>query len=160
WLSVGFGGGGGGGGAACAGTAIPTSSVTATASRAVARPSRRTAPPHHDLLVGELSHSGYRAPGSDTATSPTWAISRRFNRTSVLLARPGSAMLDVSGCARLPTTTAYRSRRSPVTGTDSFGAKGTCTADRTEYEIFRLAPVEGTERLPFSLKVHLENQLR
>src|SRR3954453_8111357 len=69
-------------------------------------------------------------------------------------------MLDATGCARLPTTTAYRSRRSPVTSTDSFGAKGTIAAGGSEYEIFRLSAVEGSERLPFSLKVLLENLLR
>jgi aconitate hydratase len=47
-----------------------------------------------------------------------------------------------------------------VTSTDSFGAKGTIAAGGAEYEIFRLAAVEGSERLPFSLKVLLENLLR
>jgi len=47
-----------------------------------------------------------------------------------------------------------------VTSTDSFGAKGTIAAGGSEYEIFRLAAVEGSERLPFSLKVLLENLLR
>src|SRR5436309_10883040 len=51
-------------------------------------------------------------------------------------------------------------RRSPVTSTDSFGAKGTIAAGGSEYEIFRLSAVEGAERLPFSLKVLLENLLR
>ncbi|WP_433798675.1 aconitate hydratase [Actinomycetospora sp. CA-084318] len=43
---------------------------------------------------------------------------------------------------------------------DSFGAKGTLEVDGTSYEIFRLSAVEGAERLPFSLKVLLENLLR
>jgi aconitate hydratase A / 2-methylisocitrate dehydratase len=47
-----------------------------------------------------------------------------------------------------------------VTSTDSFGAKGTIAAGGSEYEIFRLSAVEGSERLPFSLKVLLENLLR
>ncbi|HEX3258369.1 MAG TPA: aconitase family protein, partial [Pseudonocardia sp.] len=47
-----------------------------------------------------------------------------------------------------------------MTSTDSFGAKGTIAAGGSEYEIFRLAAVEGSERLPFSLKVLLENLLR
>jgi aconitate hydratase A / 2-methylisocitrate dehydratase len=47
-----------------------------------------------------------------------------------------------------------------VTSTDSFGAKGTITAGGAEYEIFRLSAVEGSQRLPFSLKVLLENLLR
>jgi aconitate hydratase len=47
-----------------------------------------------------------------------------------------------------------------VTSTDSFGAKGTLRAGGAEHEIFRLGAVEGAERLPFSLKVLLENLLR
>ncbi len=43
---------------------------------------------------------------------------------------------------------------------DSFGAKGTIQAGGAEHEIFRLSAVEGAERLPFSLKVLLENLLR
>ena len=43
---------------------------------------------------------------------------------------------------------------------DSFGAKGTLTVGSTDYEIFRIATVEGYEKLPFSLKVLLENLLR
>ena len=47
-----------------------------------------------------------------------------------------------------------------MTSTDSFGARGTITAGGAEHEIFRLSAVEGAERLPFSLKVLLENLLR
>jgi aconitate hydratase len=47
-----------------------------------------------------------------------------------------------------------------VSSTDSFGAKGTIQAGGSEHEIFRLSAVEGAERLPFSLKVLLENLLR
>jgi aconitate hydratase len=47
-----------------------------------------------------------------------------------------------------------------VTSTDSFGARGTIQAGGAEHEIFRLSAVEGAERLPFSLKVLLENLLR
>jgi aconitate hydratase len=47
-----------------------------------------------------------------------------------------------------------------VASTDSFGAKGTIQAGGAEHEIFRLSAVEGAERLPFSLKVLLENLLR
>jgi aconitate hydratase len=43
---------------------------------------------------------------------------------------------------------------------DSFGARGTLTVGDTEHEIFRLSAVEGAERLPYSLKVLLENLLR
>ncbi|HEY2223547.1 aconitate hydratase [Actinomycetospora sp.] len=43
---------------------------------------------------------------------------------------------------------------------DSFGARGTLAVGDTTYEIFRLNAVEGSQRLPFSLKVLLENLLR
>ena len=43
---------------------------------------------------------------------------------------------------------------------DSFGAKSTLTVGDTDYEIFRIDTVAGYDRLPFSLKVLLENLLR
>jgi aconitate hydratase len=47
-----------------------------------------------------------------------------------------------------------------VSTVDSFGAKSTLTVGSTDYEIFRIDTVEGYDRLPFSLKVLLENLLR
>jgi aconitate hydratase len=49
---------------------------------------------------------------------------------------------------------------NPESSPDSFGARGTIQAGGAEHEIFRLSAVEGAERLPFSLKVLLENLLR
>jgi aconitate hydratase len=50
------------------------------------------------------------------------------------------------------------------TGPDSFGARGTLRVsgpgNDTEHEIFRLSAVDGADRLPYSLKVLLENLLR
>jgi aconitate hydratase len=43
---------------------------------------------------------------------------------------------------------------------DSFGARSTLSVDGTDYDIFRLDAVEGADKLPFSLKILLENQLR
>jgi aconitate hydratase len=43
---------------------------------------------------------------------------------------------------------------------DSFGARSTISVDGKDYDIYRLDAVEGAEKLPFSLKVLLENQLR
>jgi aconitate hydratase len=43
---------------------------------------------------------------------------------------------------------------------DSFGARATLTVDGQDYDIYRLDAVEGAEKLPFSLKVLLENLLR
>ena len=47
-----------------------------------------------------------------------------------------------------------------MTTVDSFGSKGVLDVDGAEYEIFRLNKVEGSEKLPFSLKILLENLLR
>ncbi|GAA4537819.1 aconitate hydratase AcnA [Pseudonocardia xishanensis] len=47
-----------------------------------------------------------------------------------------------------------------MASTDSFGAKGTLEVGENSYEIFRLSAVEGAEKLPYSLKVLLENLLR
>ncbi|MFQ4150007.1 aconitate hydratase [Arthrobacter sp. LAPM80] len=43
---------------------------------------------------------------------------------------------------------------------NSFGARNTLTVGNESYEIFRLDAVEGSERLPYSLKILLENLLR
>ncbi|MDQ1127262.1 aconitate hydratase [Microbacterium sp. SORGH_AS 505] len=43
---------------------------------------------------------------------------------------------------------------------DSFGAKSTLTVGDTDYEIFRIETVPGFEKLPYSLKILLENLLR
>lgn len=43
---------------------------------------------------------------------------------------------------------------------DSFGAKSTLTVGDTDYEIFRIDTVPGYEKLPYSLKILLENLLR
>ena len=43
---------------------------------------------------------------------------------------------------------------------DSFGSKGTLNVGDEAYEIFRIAAVPGSERLPFTHKVLLENLLR
>ncbi len=43
---------------------------------------------------------------------------------------------------------------------DSFGARGQLEVGGAAYEIFRLSTVDGFDRLPYSLKILLENQLR
>ncbi|MGH3125930.1 MAG: aconitase family protein, partial [Streptosporangiaceae bacterium] len=43
---------------------------------------------------------------------------------------------------------------------DSFGAAGPLEVNGTSYRIFRVSAVEGAARLPFSLKILLENLLR
>ncbi|WP_345714319.1 aconitase family protein, partial [Kineococcus glutinatus] len=43
---------------------------------------------------------------------------------------------------------------------NSFGAKASLSVADRQYAIYRLAAVEGADRLPFSLKVLLENLLR
>ncbi len=47
-----------------------------------------------------------------------------------------------------------------MAGLNSFGAKDTLRVGDKDYEIFRIDAVDGHEKLPFSLKVLLENQLR
>jgi len=54
-----------------------------------------------------------------------------------------------------------RRKGEPLVSTvNSFGAKSTLTVGSTDYEIFRIDTVAGHEKLPFSLKVLLENLLR
>ena len=43
---------------------------------------------------------------------------------------------------------------------DSFKAKGTLEVGDASYDVYRLSAVEGSDRLPYSLKVLLENLLR
>jgi aconitate hydratase len=47
-----------------------------------------------------------------------------------------------------------------MSAVNSFGAKDTLTVEGKDYEIFRVDTVPGHEKLPFSLKVLLENLLR
>ena len=47
-----------------------------------------------------------------------------------------------------------------MSNVDSFGAKGVLDVNGAEYEIYRLNKVEGSENLPYSLKILLENLLR
>ncbi|MET0740643.1 MAG: aconitate hydratase AcnA [Candidatus Nanopelagicales bacterium] len=47
-----------------------------------------------------------------------------------------------------------------MSNVNSFGAKGELAVGDTSHEIYRLSTVEGADRLPYSLKVLLENQLR
>jgi aconitate hydratase len=47
-----------------------------------------------------------------------------------------------------------------MSAVNSFGSKDTLTVGSTDYEVFRIDTVDGHEKLPFSLKVLLENLLR
>jgi aconitate hydratase len=47
-----------------------------------------------------------------------------------------------------------------VASLDTFGARGTIQVGDASYEIYRIASVPGHERLPYSLKILLENLLR
>ncbi|MGH3435958.1 MAG: aconitase family protein, partial [Sciscionella sp.] len=49
---------------------------------------------------------------------------------------------------------------SAPTSKDSFGARGTLDVGEASYEVFRLSAVKGSEHLPYSLKILLENLLR
>src|SRR3954464_9812997 len=61
-----------------------------------------------------------------------------------------------------PTHRGTRARRARRGGEDlnSFGSRQTLRVGEASYEIFRLDAVEGSARLPYSLKVLLENLLR
>ncbi|CAN5575020.1 aconitate hydratase [soil metagenome] len=51
-------------------------------------------------------------------------------------------------------------RETTVSAVNSFGSKDTLTVGSTDYEVFRVDTVPGYEKLPFSIKVLLENLLR
>ena len=61
---------------------------------------------------------------------------------------------------RAPVIPLSPTKETNVSTMDSFGARSTLTVGSTDYEIFRIDAVPGVERLPFSLKVLLENLLR
>ena len=60
----------------------------------------------------------------------------------------------------LNTAEPATSALAPVASTNSFDAHGTLEVGEQSYEIYRLAAVEGSQTLPYSLKVLLENLLR
>src|SRR3954464_14242651 len=47
-----------------------------------------------------------------------------------------------------------------VASLDTFGAKSQLSVGDASYQIYRIETVQGQERLPFSLKILLENLLR
>src|SRR5699024_8101980 len=57
-------------------------------------------------------------------------------------------------------TSPNRVRRMVVGAVNSFGAQSMLAVGEKNYEIFRIDQVPGHERLPYSLKVLLENLLR
>ena len=67
--------------------------------------------------------------------------------------------LDVKINSGMRATTHDR-KGAPVASTNSFDAHGTLEVGEQSYEIYRLAAVEGSASLPYSLKVLLENLLR
>jgi len=63
--------------------------------------------------------------------------------------------MDEAGRAPAPPT-----KETDVSTVDSFGAKSTLKVGDADYEIFRIDTVAGYEKLPYSLKILLENLLR
>jgi aconitate hydratase len=53
-----------------------------------------------------------------------------------------------------------RQKETIVSTVNSFGSQSTLTVGGTDYEVFRIDTVPGYDKLPFSLKVLLENLLR
>jgi len=62
--------------------------------------------------------------------------------------------------AEEPTVTDTNEGAERSAHPDSFGTREQLTVGGLSYEIFRVGAVDGADRLPFSLKVLLENQLR
>src|SRR5690606_12273922 len=81
--------------------------------------------------------------------------------------RPGTGARDAHH-PNAPTRHARSQGRAPVStekpvtpsSIDSSGARDTLRVGEDSYEIFRLDKVEGSERLPYSLKILLEALLR
>ena len=69
-------------------------------------------------------------------------------------ALPNSAGAGIRECREL------QKRRNTLSNVDSFTSKSMLEVNGKNYEIFRLDAVEGSQKLPFSLKVLLENLLR
>ena len=69
-------------------------------------------------------------------------------------ALPNSAGAVIRECREL------QKRRNTLSNVDSFTSKSMLEVNGKNYEIFRLDAVEGSQKLPFSLKVLLENLLR
>src|SRR6476646_12127637 len=72
---------------------------------------------------------------------PTWYLDVKINR------------------ARHRSRPKHR-RSQPVASTNSFNAHGELKVGDQSYEVYRLSAVEGSDTLPYSLKVLLENLLR
>jgi aconitate hydratase len=60
----------------------------------------------------------------------------------------------------METHKAWKGREDDVAATDSFGAKGSLEVGGESYEIYRLTAAGDVTRLPYSLKILLENLLR
>jgi aconitate hydratase len=58
------------------------------------------------------------------------------------------------------TATKHQAKECDVGSLDSFGAKAELRVGDAAYEIYRLGAVDGSGRLPYSLKILLENLLR
>src|SRR5690625_1546649 len=86
---------------------------------------------------------------------PGWAV-----RTGSALMCHLHALSDTAYTGQWKRPYRAGKEESTVTTVDSFGAKDVLNVDGAEYEIFRLDKVEGSEKLPFSLKILLENLLR
>ncbi len=81
------------------------------------------------------------APSPASADAVSVRQTRSYTRTSELT---GDLELDVTAPA----------------SKDSFGARDTLKVGDASYEVFRLNAVDGAQRLPYSLKILLENLLR
>ena len=131
------------------------------------RRARRDAEPAIRQASGRAARGapGPRPPGRGTRMPRAGgAAARPLSSTSVLLSSRDSWCLRPGSCARLP---GQHPQRPPPQEDRHRGQHRQLRSEGNhrrqagaEHEIFRLSAVEGAERLPFSLKVLLENLLR
>ena len=111
-----------------------------------------------------LIRSAWSAPrAADAAAERVRYLDVKINRLGCGAAdRLRLALLEL----RLRRPSGWQKRASghmpeeTIVSINSFSAKDTLTVGETDYEIFRIDTVPGYEKLPFSLKVLLENLLR
>jgi len=76
------------------------------------------------------------------------------------MGKPNLTRVADATCERLDGRNKTAEKECDVASLDTFGAKSQLRVNDASYEIFRITQVEGHERLPYSLKILLENLLR
>src|SRR5690606_24033363 len=113
--------------------------------------------------LGHLAPRPHRVARAGRTRRRTLELSRRQDKS-----HPGGLRLALlapsrdrgSGWCRGRLEAGPPHEEMTMSQVNSFGSKATLSVGGTEYEIFRIDRVPGHEKLPFSLKVLLENLLR